>query len=265
MRSTRILVLGIAVICALIAATGCKKDNPAPAKTYLVSEFGDTTGAFSMQFTYDNEGKLTRIESPTSTINVSYSNGKAVKRVGSSGGSISSVDSLFYDGSNRIAAVVNYDGTATNKQKTTVFTYNGDNTINSATVDYENIATDDELFDFTYSGGKLTQRTKSVKILGTYKLATKVEFLAYDDKENPFAKVYRSCLIDIIEAFIYFSAYPNNATSVKSTMYDTGTGNVTSVSSVSESYDYNSNNLPVMLHESSGGSSGTYYVHYIEL
>ena len=265
MKSARVLVLGVTVICALIAATGCKKDNPAPEKTYLVSEFGDTTGAFSVQFTYDNEGHLTRIENPTSTINISYNNGKVVKRLSTTGGSVTGIDSVFYDGNNRIATVIGYDGTATIKQQTTSFTYNGDNTVNSATVDYENAATDDELFDFTYSGGKLTQRTKSVKILGTYKLANKVEFLAYDDKVNPFAKVFRSCLLDVIEAFIYFSAYPNNATSVKSTMYDTGTGNVTSVSSVSETYDYGSNNLPIMFHETSGGTTVAYYLHYIEL
>ncbi len=265
MRPAGILVLVVTVICALMVATGCKKDTAAPAKTYLVSEFGDTAGMFSVQFTYDNQGNLTRIENPTSTINVSYNNGKVVKRLSTTGGSVTSVDSVFYDGSNRIATVISYDGTATNKQKTTGFTYNADNTVNSATVDYENSATDDELFDFTYSGGKLTQRIKSVKILGNYKLANKVEFLAYDDKVNPFAKVYRSCLLDVIEAFIYFSAYPNNATSVKSTIYDTGSGNVTSVTSVSESYDYDSNNLPVMFHETSGGTTVAYYLHYVEL
>lgn len=249
----------------VILATGCKKDNNEPAKTYVITEFGDTSGSFTSLYTYDADGNLTRIENNSSAINLTYYNGKLTKRVSTSGASVDNIDSVFYDGSNRIIRVVTYDGTATTKEKTTNLTYNADNTVNSATVNYESSLTPDELFDFTYVGGKLTERTKKVDELGVYKQESKVEFLAQDGKVNPFSKLYQKYLVDIVQAFVYYITLPGNVTSVKITMYDTATGNVTSTSSVSITYDYNADSLPTAIHETSGGSTGAYYIKYKEL
>jgi hypothetical protein len=185
-----------------------------------------------------------------------------IYRTYTTGGTVSR-DSFFYDGSDRIIRVVKYDNLGA-KDRTTVFTFNGDNTHNSATVDYESGLMSDELFDFVYVGGQLRERSKSLMELGTYRLKTKLEYLAYDDKTNPFASVYNSVLMDIIEAFPFYSAYPNNTTSVKQTEYDLLTGNPTGITSISLTYTYNEDNLPVMFSVTDGSATNVYELQYAE-
>ena len=80
---------------------------------------------------------------------------KLIVRNYTSAGSVSSVDSFFYDASNKLVRVEGYNGMNV-KQKTVTLAYNGDNTLNSGTVDYTDPLTNDLLLEYTYSGGNAT-------------------------------------------------------------------------------------------------------------
>ncbi len=248
------------ILCAFVLTTvisSCKKD--AVKKTFLITSFNDSTT--TLAFTYDVQGNVTRLVNNGYTIDFFYNNNKLVKRTKASSGTNEGVDSAYYNGSGQLYKTVSFDNTNT-KTQTTQITYNGDNTVNTVTVDYES-ATADELYEFTYSGGKLVQRNKSAKDGAVYKLANKIEFLGYDDKANPLRPLYEKSLIDIQEAFAYFISYPNNFTSVKSTSYDTN-GLVTNVYSASASYTYNADGLPVTATFTEGSTTSTYTLTYTE-
>ncbi len=257
----RHLACAAAAVLLIALSPGCKKN--AAAKNYVVTQLGDSSQATN--FTYDAQGKLTRLYGPSFSLDLYYNGDKVVRRVSTSSGTINAVDSVFYDASDRIFKVVEYDQPANTKSKTTIFAFNADNTINTASVDYTNPATDDELFEFTYADGKVTQRTKSVNIGGNYKLASKLEFTAYDSHVNPLSAMYRKYLIDIVEAFIYFSAYPNNFTIAKVTFYDTNNGSVTGVTPATATYTYNSDNLPVRMDITEGSTTGSLTYTYTAL
>lgn len=247
-------------LCALIfttIVTSCKKE--AAKKTFLLTSFVDSTT--NLLFTYDVQGNVTRLVNNSYTIDFYYNNDKLVKRTKTSGGTNDGVDSIYYDGSGHLYKAVSFDNTNA-KTKTVQITYNGNNTVNTVTIDYED-ATPDELYEYTYTGGKMVQRNKSAKDGSSYKLANKLEFLGYDDKANPLRPVYEKSLIDIQEAFAYFISYPNNFTSVKSTSYDTN-GLVTGVSSASASYTYNADNLPATATFTEGSTTTTYTLTYTE-
>jgi hypothetical protein len=264
MKKIQIIAFALIVLIAA-TATSCKKDKDDP-KNFAISTFADSTGSFSYQVTYDQTGKAVKYFSTTSAdgYDFYYSDNRLIYRTYTNAGTIEGTDSFFYDGSNRISRVVNYNALG-GKVKTTLFTFNGDNTHNSATVDYTDPLMSDELFDFVYAGGQLKERRKLVLDAGTYKLKYKLEYLGYDDKTNPFTNLYRNVLVDAIEAFVYFSAYPNNVTSAKLTNYDLLTGLVSGVNSATISHIYNSDGLPIKLYVTEGGTSGVYQIQYTEL
>lgn len=256
----RPLAFAFAVLSLIAVSTGCKKNQP--AKTFLITQLGNSTN--TTNYTYDAQGKLTRLYGPTSSIDLFYSGDKLIRRTSTLSGSLNEIDSVYYDASGRIFSVVAYEQPANTKTKTTVFAFNADNTVNTATVHYENPATDDVLFEFTYTDGKLAQRTKSLKIGGNYKLANKLEYTAYDTRVNPLASFFRKYLSDVVEAFIYYSAYPNNFTIAKSTDYDTTTGAVTNVTPVTATYTYNSDNLPAKMYITEGSATDSLTYQYTQ-
>lgn len=246
------------MLALIVASPGCKKNEP--AKTYRVSQLNDGTNATT--FTYDTDGKLTSLSGYNSTFNLFYSGDKLVRRTTTDNGVLSKIDSIFYDPSGRIFKVTNWDQPANTLNKTTLFAFNADNTINTATVDFASSASQDMIFEYTYDAGKLVQLSKSVDVSGVYKLDNKIEFTAYDNKTNPLSAVFQKYLVDFIEAYIYYTAYPNNFTIAKQTTYDTTTGSVTGVTAATATYTYNSDNLPVTMALTLGGTTGSYTFTY---
>lgn len=257
------LAIATLAVLVLIAVTGCKKD--APVKNFVVTKISDTSGVNTSTITYDASGKVVKLFGGSMSYDMYYSGDKIVRRTYTQSGTMQEIDSFFYDGASRIFKVVKYDALTATKAKTTVFTYNGQNQVTDATVDNESAIIDDELFEFTYSDGKLSERKKSLKQGGVYKLSSKLEFLAYDNVKNPLSTLYRTALMDIIEAFVYFSAYPNNLTQGKQTLYDTVTGNVTGVTPITLSLTYNSDGYPIRLDLTEGANSGVLTLEYTEL
>ena len=258
------IIAAVFILTLLMAGVGCKKDN-APAKVFVLSTYGDTTGTNLDNFTYDANGRPSKLYSATYSTDLYYSGDKLVRRTSSQGGAVTEIDSIYYDAQGRIFKAVNWDAAAATKTKTTVFIFNADNTINSATVDYESASTDDELYEFTYSGSQVTERRISVFTGGVYKLKNKFEYQTYDGKANPFAAVYRPYLVDILQAFVFFTAYPNNLTMGKQTTYDLVSGSVTGITPVTITYTYNSDALPTRMDITQGGSTGVIVMTYQEL
>jgi hypothetical protein len=228
--------------CALLLTTtisSCKKD--AVKKTLLVTSVGDTINP--ILFTYDAAGHLSTLSSLGSVSTFSYNGDKVITRVATTGSSVRSIDSFYYDGAGNIFKVSSYDSGFV-KTQTTLLTYNSDNTLNYATITSATGAIGEQLFEYTYSNGKLTQRTKSIKTGGVFKMTNRLELLGYDDKQNPLFPIYKKHLIDLQNTFANFWANPYNITIIKSTMYD-NSGQVESVISASGVYTYNADGLPV--------------------
>lgn len=262
MKSAIIKTLTVVSVIAMLA-TGCKKEDT-NTKTYLITAIADSAGVDQTTFEYDASDKLIRLgSSPTDFYNFFYSGSKLTVRNIVSSGTVQKVDSFFYDASNHIVRVEGYNGTGT-KQKTTVFAYNGNGTINSATVDYVDPLTDDEMHEYTYNGDNVNTRTSSVKQLGVYKLKTKLEYLGVDDKTNPFVSLYRNHVPDEFSIFFFIWSGVNNPTSAKQTDYDVTTGNVTQVTSATVSYEYNSGNVPTKLTNTVGAQSQKMTFKYLE-
>lgn len=260
----RLKYIGLPVLAlGLFAMAACKK-NETPKK-YAIASLTDTTGAVLTGFTYDINGRLIKLSSPGFETNIEYSGDRLVRRTNINSGTLSDIDSVYYDPQGRIFKVENWTASPSAKVKTTVFIFNANNSINSATVDYVSAATEDELYEYSYTGSQLTERRKSVLNGGVYKLSGKFEFQSYDDKASPFAAIYRPYLTDILNAFVFFAAYPNNLLLGKQTNYDTATGSVTGVVPVTITYTYNSDNLPTRMDLTEGGSLGAYGITYQEL
>lgn len=264
MKKNLIKALGVVTVAVAMAlATGCKKDDTT-SKTYLLTALADSAGVDLATFEYDANGNLIRFgSSSTNNYNFFYSNGKLVVRNYTSSGTVQNVDSFFYDASNRITRAEGYDG-ANTKEKTTTFAYNGDNTLNTATVDFVSPLQNDMLYEYEYSGGKISKRTSSQKDLGTYKVSSKVEFLALDDKKNPFASIYKTYLLDQYSLFYFVWAGEHNPTSAKQTDYDITTGNPTTIASATTTYEYNSSNLPTKSTAVQGSITQVFTYEYME-
>lgn len=261
MKKNLIIAFGIVAV-VLVLATGCKKDEE-PTKTYYITALTDTAGNDLGTFQYDADNKLIRFGAGSSSnYNFFYSGGKMIVRNYVSSGTVQEVDSFFYDGSNRISRVEGYDG-ANTKVKTTTFAYNGDGTLNTATVDFVSLLTNDMLYEYTYSGGNTATRTSSEKDLGTYKMNSKVEFLGLDDKNNPFVSIYKDYLIDQFGLFYFVWAGNHNPTSGKQTEYDITTGNPTSVASATTAYEYNEGNYPTKTTSVQGGTTNIMLYEYM--
>lgn len=260
MKKNLIIALGIVAV-VLVLATGCKKDET-PAKTYLLTALADSAGVDQTTFEYDTDNKLIRFGlGSTDNYNFFYSGGKVVVRNYVSSGTVQNVDSFFYDGSNRITRVEGYNGTNT-KLKTTTFAYNGDNTINTATVDFVSLLEPDMLYEYVYTGGNISMRSTSQKDLGTYKLKSKIEYLGLDDRINPFESIYKNYLLDEFNLFYFVWSGAHNPTSAKQTDYDITTGNATSVASATTTYVYNSDNFPTRSTSIQGSTTQIFTFEY---
>lgn len=255
------LAIAVGIVALVLAlATGCKKDEP--IKTYLLTALADSSGVDQVSFEYDGNNNLIRFGTgSSSTYNFFYNGGKVVLRNYVDAGIVKNVDSFFYDGSNRVIRVECYDG-ANTKVKTTAFSYNSNNTVNTATIDYVNPIEDDLLFDYEYSGSNVLKRTSSQKNLGTYKVSSVVEYLDFDDKTNPFQSIYKKYLLDEVGLLYFVWSGANNPTSAKQTDYDIATGNATSVASVTTTYVYNSDNFPTRSTSIQGSNTQVYTYEY---
>ncbi len=176
------------------------------------------------------------------------------------------IDSLFYDGSGRLVRSEVYEIQANQpiKKSTIVLAYNTNGTVNTITVDFVNPFTNDQLLEFTYSGGNLLQRVNKEYDGTGYKVSWKEDFLAFDDKPNPLKPIYEKYLLDSPETAHLAVAGTNNVTSHKKTTYSLVTGDETSVETISFSYTYNENNLPVMCQVNQAGTSLDVDIEYIE-
>jgi len=246
------------VVVALLFSGGCKKNN---STQYLLSALGDSSGTAATTFTYDLNGQVAMIYSNADLSGWDfYYNGSAISvRTYTSQGQVTTIDSFFYDTQNRLVQINDYSDTG--KIKTSVFTYNGDNTVNSVSVTYTT-GLNNELHNYTYTNGKLTERDDLVNVSGNFKLSSKYEFLAYDNHSNPFNNIGRIYLPDQFTLFAFVWCYPNNFTSAKLTYYDTSTGNPTSVDSNTGSYTYNSAGLPTKAIFYDGSNNTTYTYAY---
>jgi len=263
MRLKQIITAAV-LILILSAGSGCKKTET-EKKNFAITGLTDVAGNPVMQFTYTPTGKILQIYSPSDSYDFLYSGDKLVTRSYTQAG-IYIVDSFFYDISGRVYRVVEYDLLANVKVKTTVLIYNGDNTINSASVDYASAFTDDEIYELTYAGGKYSGWIRLVNKSGSYYQPDyKTEFLAYDDKPNPLAKIYQEGLMDVIDMIPYFAASPNSFTSAKQTDYDSVTGLEKSIRGLSAVYQYNADGLPVSFDFMIGNLLGIYLIQYKQL
>lgn len=235
--------LGIALVLIATMAVfmpSCKKDKP----HFVLTALGDSAGVAQTTFTYDASGKMIKFGAGTTNYDFYYSGDKLIARSYTSSGTIENIDSFRYDAQNRVSRVDDYDVSSNVLVKSTTFSYNSDNSINSASVHYASLGSKDELYNYTYEGGKLKKREDMEKIATVFKKKTETEFLAYDNHDNPFKEIYQKYLIDQFSLFVFVWSYPYNFTSVKQTSYDTTTGDVTSVSSAVGTYKYNADGLP---------------------
>ncbi len=241
--------------------TSCKKENDADGQ--YISSLTDTTGKNLMQITYNSDNKPSRISTNDVVFDIFYSGGKIVRRTQTQSGTVS-VDSFFYDGNGRFSRVDNYDNN-NDKTRSTVFAYNGDNTINSATIDAQGIGASDAIFEFTYSGGNLNTVKEQEKVLSTFRDKRLYEFLAFDSKTNPVRNVIKDCFPDQFNLLIFMMASTNNFTSMKQTDYNTSNGNVTGTFPITASYTYGSNGLPSEITSTVNGSTNRTTYHYTAL
>jgi hypothetical protein len=186
-------------------------------------------------------------------------------RTYTSSGTLKNVDSFFYDVAGQLIRADDYDNTLT-KVKSTIFVYNGDNTMNSASVTYVSPTNPNEYYENTYgTGGQLLSRKSYVaNSSGIFQLITDVQFLAYDNKANPFVPIYQNYLLDQFNLFAFVYASPNNFTSAKEIFYDATTGNISNLDFSEVSYSYNSNNLPAGLTATDGTTITKYNFTYIQ-
>ena len=256
-------IIKTATVCLGIAmlATACKKDET-PAKTYYLTALADSSGTDLATFEYDADNKLIRFgEGSNSGYNFYYNGSKLTVRTYTGSGTVNNVDSFFYDASNRMVRVENYDGSNT-KIGTVTFAYNGDNTLNSATIDYVDPLTNDYLFEYTYNGENVAKRKASEKVLGVYKIKNEIEYLGLDNRKNPFESIYKKYLFDQFGLFYFVWSGPHNPTSGKQTDYDVATGNVTSLASISSSYEYNGDDIPTKAIHTQGATTSIYTFKY---
>jgi hypothetical protein len=241
--------------------TSCKKDDTDAGQ--VLSSITDTTGNSILVITYNSDNKPSRIANADATFDIFYADGKIVRRTQTQGGTVS-VDSFFYDGNGRFSRIDNYDNN-NDKTRSTVFAYNGDNTINAATVNYEGIGTADAIYEFTYTGSNLSTVKEQEKVLSTYRDKRLFEFLAFDSRINPVQKIIKDCFPDQFNLLIYMMASTNNFTSMKQTDYNTNNGNVTGTFPVTATYTYGSNNMPVDATVTLNGSTNRATYHYTNL
>lgn len=242
--------------------TSCKKDDDDSAEVF--SSLIDTAGNSILTLTYNSDGKVSRAIAGTTTYDFYYSGSRLIKRTLTESGSLVSTDSFFYDGSDRFSRVDKYNSGGA-QTASTVFAYNGDNTINTATVDAMGLGATDQMFEFTYSGGNYATVEEHEKVLGNYNIRRKFEFLAFDSYSNPIAEVIKNYFPDQFNILIFLWSSKNNFTSVTQTDYNVNTGDVTGTFPVSASYKYNGKGMPTEITSTFNGNTNKNFYSYTKL
>ncbi|MEO7175683.1 MAG: hypothetical protein ABI002_07820 [Saprospiraceae bacterium] len=220
----------------------CGKDEK---KEILFTELvgsADSTDRFVIS--YGLNGEVSRIDKGSYSIQYFQKEGKIAYRKTFSGSSLSSVDTVFTDATGKILKADTYDDAGT-KESTTTLSYNSNNTLNSATIDYVDSGSDDISFEYLYLNGTISQKLRYRKVGSEYKLVQKDEILTYDDMENPWDEILMPYLVLNIDVSAIVWAGPNhNPQSIKSSDIDPISGAVTNVTLNTLSYQYNDDGFP---------------------
>jgi hypothetical protein len=260
MKGIYLSLITVLVVSSLFF-TSCKKDK---TNTEVFASITDTTGAEVLGVTYDNDGRVIKATAGTVNYDFYYAEGKLIKRVQSESGSLVATDSFFYDGLDRYARVDNYDNNGT-KAKSTVFSYNLNNSIDAVNVNSSTVGTPDAMFEFTYAGTNFNTVKEYEKTLGTFSIKRQYEFLAYDTKTNPIASLIGKYFPDQFNLLILFWGTGNNCTSMRQTDYSVINGDVTGSFPVTATYTYNGNNMPTDVASTINGNTNRSNYHYTTL
>src|ERR1700749_4693559 len=105
MKNINMKIMGLVFASlALLAAPGCKKDNK-PAKTNIIASLQDTTGTDAIHFTYDENGNMIRYDELGTYADFFYKGNTIAYRITTSSGTVSAIDSFFYDGNSHLIEV----------------------------------------------------------------------------------------------------------------------------------------------------------------
>ena len=243
------------------ALTGCKKDNQSEGD--VLASLTDSTGNIVMLVTYDSDHRVSRLATNDAVFDFYFSGGKLIKRTQAQSGSIAFTDSFFYDGNSRFARVDRYDENMA-QVASTVFAYNGDNTVNTINFNSSVIGTPDKLFEFTYSGGTISMVKEQEKVLGNFIPRRQYEFLAFDGHENPAKTLIHEYVPDQVNLLTVLFWGNQNFTSAKQTDY-TNNGNVSGIVTLSASYTYTGSGLPKDITTTINGSTNRTTFNYTKL
>lgn len=234
-------LLGAAIMLTTFLSSCKKDDGDSTENGQAISSLTDSTGAVLFSITYTSDKKPARIVTNDATFDFYYNNGKLVKRTQT--GSVTATDSFFYDGNGRFSRVDNYDGGMA-MVRSTVFAYNGDNTLNTATVNSMVFGSADAMYEFTYTGSNLNIVKEYEKVLGSFNMRRQFEFLAFDAKTNPLEDIITNYFPDQFNLLVFLMYSQNNVTSMKQTDYNSSNGNITGSFPVTATYTYNGNTKP---------------------
>lgn len=250
------------LLATVVALTGCKKDKDSDGN--VIASLADSTGNVIMLVTYNSDNKVSRITTTDVVYDFTYSDSKLIKRTHAQGGAIMYTDSFFYDGNERFARIDRYDVNM-DMAASTVFAYNGNNTINTINFNSSVIGTPDKLFEFTYNGGNLSVVKENEKVLGNFNLRRQYEFLAFDDRQNPVQPLIKDYLSDQVNLITVLFWSSNNFTSAKQTDYNLNTGDVTGVVTIAGAYTYADNGMPSQLTATINGNTNRISFNYTTL
>jgi|GEM_PF-5575708 len=260
MKGIYLSLMAVMVVSGLFF-TSCKKDK---TTNEAFSSITDSTGADVLGITYDNDGKVIKATAGTVTYDFYYNNNKLIKRVQSESGSLVATDSFFYDGVDRYSRIDNYNDNGV-KAKSTVFSYNLNNSIDAVNVNSSTVGTPDAMFEFTYAGSNFNTVKEYEKTLGTFSIKRQFEFLAFDAKTNPISPLINKYFSDQYNLITLFWGSNNNCTSMRQTDYSVINGDVTGSFPVTATYTYNGSNMPTEVVTTTNGNTNRNFYHYTTL
>ena len=249
----------VALVVLITLVSGCSKEKK--KSTLLITEITTTTGLNVIEFAYDEWGKLKRLKEGDFTLEFAYMGDKLITRTIATMGVINKIDSIFYNTASQIIRIENYTPALI---PTSIYfiTYNDDGTVNTIVENDLTLIDNDKLAEYEMIGAERKELRKYIKVSGTYKLETKMEFLGYDDVKSPFVDFQVKQIPDYYSTYFFMICSPNNATSVKTTEYDLPTGLASNISSNSISYSYNSDGYPEKAFVDEGTSQFTLLYNY---
>lgn len=262
MKKTYVAILLCAVAISL-CFTSCKKEKDSGSGEVFAS-IKDTAGADIMTLTYNSDNRVSRAVANTTTYDLYYSGTRLIKRTLTTSGSLTATDSFFYDGAGRFSRVDNYNSGGT-LAMSTVFSYNADNTVNTANVNSSTFGVADQMFEFTYTGGNINTIMEREKVLGNFEVRRKYDFLAYDNNNNPIKDVIKKYFPDQFNLLIFLWSSGNNFTSVVQTDYNVFNGSVTGTVPVSATYKYNAAGNPTEITSTINGNTNRNIYSYTSL